>query len=58
MECFTLKEVFLIAEIRRVSRADMLADCLTKTGAPSDKLLEVLQTGKYELPRGLQGDDA
>ena len=47
-----------VTEIRRVSHADMLADCLTKTGASSDKLLEVLQTGKYELPRGLQSDDA
>ena len=39
-----------ITEIRRVSGGEMLADCLTKHGASGFGLLEVLRTGKYQLP--------
>jgi hypothetical protein len=38
---------------KRVAKEDMLADCLTKSGASAEKLLHVLQTGRYVLPSGL-----
>ena len=38
--------------VRRVSKEEMLADCLTKAGASGEKLLSVLQTGQYCLPSG------
>ena len=46
-------EVGTISCVRRVSSEDMLANSLTKAGASAERLLEVLQSGKYELPEGL-----
>ena len=40
--------------IRLVLKEKMLADYLTKTGAPGEKLLCVLQTGQYCLPPGCE----
>ena len=37
--------------VRRVASEDMLANCLTKAGASSEKLMTVLRTGKYVLPQ-------
>ena len=45
-----------VNSLRRVASGDMLADCLTKLGAPSDKLMEVLQSGQYEIPEGLKNE--
>ena len=42
-----------ISCLRRVASEDMLANCLTKFGASSEQLLQVLQTGEYVLPFGL-----
>ena len=42
-----------ISCLRRVASEDMLANCLTKAGASAVQLLDVLQTGIYELPCGL-----
>ena len=39
--------------VRRVSKEEMLADCLTKAGASGEKLLHVIQTGQYYLPVGV-----
>ena len=39
--------------LRRVSSEEMLANCLTKAGCSSDGLMEVLQTGHYVIPAGL-----
>jgi hypothetical protein len=39
-----------ITSVQRVKSKDMLADCLTKAGASAEKLLFVLQTGRYECP--------
>ena len=39
--------------LKRVSGDEMLANCLTKFVASAEKLLEVLQTGRYILPPGL-----
>ncbi len=36
--------------VRRVSKKDMLADCLTKAGASGETLMHVLQTGQYDIP--------
>ena len=46
-------EVGTISCVRRVSSEDMLANCLTKAGASADGLMEVLQTGRYVIPEGL-----
>ena len=46
-------EVGTVSSVRRVSSDNMLANCLTKAGASSEGLMEVLQTGKYVLPEGL-----
>ena len=43
-----------ISSLRRVSGDDMLANCLTKSGASAEQLMMVLQTGKYVIPEGLQ----
>ena len=42
-----------ISSLRRVSSNDMLANCLTKSGASAEQLMTVLQSGKYVLPDGL-----
>ena len=42
---------------RRVASQDMLANCLTKAGASAVQLLEVLQTGTYKLPCGLETEE-
>ena len=42
-----------IMSVKRVSSEDMLANCLTKAGTSADKLLDVLQTGLYVIPSGL-----
>ena len=39
--------------LKRVSGEQMLANCLTKFGASGDRLIELLQTGRYVLPPGL-----
>ena len=36
--------------VKRVASEDMLANCLTKTGASAEKLMAVLRTGKYVMP--------
>ena len=42
---------------RRVASQDMLANTLTKAGASAVQLLDVLQTGNYKLPCGLQNEE-
>jgi hypothetical protein len=42
-----------ISCFKRVAKEDMLANCLTKSGASAEKLMYVLQTGNYVLPPGL-----
>ena len=42
-----------IMSVKRVASEDMIANCLTKAGASADKLLDVLQTGRYVIPSGL-----
>ena len=42
-----------ISCVRRVASGDMLANCLTKAGASADGLMDVLQTGHYVIPPGL-----
>ena len=41
-----------ITSLQRVLSEDMLANCLTKFGASAEKLMDVLQSGKYVLPPG------
>ena len=41
-----------VTEVRRVTSAEMLSDCLTKPGASAAALLEVLRTGEYMIPGG------
>lgn len=41
-----------ISCVRRVPSEQMLADCLTKSGASAEKLMHVLQTGHYTIPVG------
>ena len=41
-----------VNEVRWVNSKDMLADCLTKAGASGSSLMEVLGSGKYEVPGG------
>ena len=43
-----------VTSIRRVSSGEMLANCLTKQGASAEQLLDVLKTGEFYLPRGLE----
>ena len=38
-----------------VASENMLANCLTKAGASSEQLLNVLRTGQYVLDHGLDG---
>ena len=40
----------VIAEIGRVDSKEMIANCLTKAGASSSLLMEVLRTGTFVLP--------
>lgn len=42
-----------ISCVRRVSGENMLANCLTKAGASAEQLMEVLRTGRYVLPEGV-----
>ena len=39
-----------VTKIKWVSGENMLADCLTKAGAPGTSLLRVMKTGKYLIP--------
>lgn len=41
-----------ISTVRRVSSKEMLANCLTKSGATAEGLIEVLRTGRYMIPGG------
>ena len=38
------------SEVRWVSSKDMMADCLTKAGASGSSLMQVLESGQYEVP--------
>ena len=44
----------VITEVRRVKGEEMIANGLTKPGASSSLLTNVLQTGLYDLPGGLE----
>ena len=44
----------VITEVRRVKGEEMIANGLTKSGASSSLLTNVLQTGLYDLPGGLE----
>ena len=41
-----------VSEVRWVSSKDMMADCLTKAGASGSSLMQVLESGQYEVPGG------
>ena len=41
-----------VNEVRWVSSKDMMADCLTKAGASGSSLMQVLESGQYEVPGG------
>ena len=41
-----------VSEVRWVSSKDMMADCLTKAGASGFSLMQVLESGQYEVPGG------
>ena len=43
-----------ISCVRRVESKNMLANCLTKSGASSEQLMKVLQTGHYVMPSCLE----
>ena len=42
----------VVTRVFRVGKDDMLADCLTKSGAAATGLLKVLRTGQYRLCEG------
>ena len=44
----------VVTEIRRVDSKEMIANCLTKSGASSSLLTQVLRTGTYALPGGME----
>ena len=44
----------IVMEVRKVEGKEMIANCLTKAGASSEHLMQVLQTGLYELPGGFE----
>ena len=39
-----------VAEVKRVSSEEMLANCLTKQGASAEGLLTVMMKGEYTIP--------
>ena len=41
-----------VSEVRWVCSKDMMADCLTKAGASGSLLMQVLESGQYEVPGG------
>ena len=43
-----------VTEIRKVDSKEMIANCLTKPGASSTLLSDVLKTGIYDLPGGME----
>ena len=47
----------IVSCVRRVTSEDMLANCLTKAGASAEQLMNVLQSGHYELPPGLDHEE-
>ena len=47
-----------ITELRYVPKEEMLADCLTKTGKLGEELLEVVRTGVYRIPGGVEIRDS
>ena len=47
-------EVGTVSCVRWVASENMLANCLTKAGASSEGLMEVLQTGRYVIPEGVK----
>ena len=44
----------VVTEIRRVESKEMIANCLTKAGASSNMLTNVVQSGNYKLPGGTE----
>ena len=47
-------ELEVVTEVRRVDTKEMIANCLTKAGASSTLLTNVLKTGCYDLPGGME----
>ena len=46
-----------VTEIKRVPSEKMIANCLTKAGASGVELLEILRTGRYEMPEDWLADN-
>ena len=44
----------VVTEIRKVDSKEMIANCLTKAGASSNLLTNVVQSGTYKLPGGTE----
>ena len=60
VELASLREACMNGElggIKHISSKQMLADCLTKRGAPSDRLLAIIQTGRDNFGEKKERDD-
>lgn len=46
------KEQGTVTAIKRVLGKDMIANCLTKTSASAEDLMDILHSGNYQIPTG------